>query len=107
MAAMPALTSLLHASLALLAVLALLLLAALLARRLGLAGAWVGEKGRSPGRRLVLEESLALDPRRRLLLLRCDGQPLLLLTSGGQDILLSQPVTLAPGRGEAISAEQA
>jgi flagellar protein FliO/FliZ len=41
-----------------------------------------------PGRRLALEEALALDPRRRLLLVRCDGRGLLLLTGGTQDAVL-------------------
>ena len=40
------------------------------------------------GRRLQLAEALALDPRRRLLLVRCDGREALLLTGGGQDVLL-------------------
>ena len=42
-----------------------------------------------PGRRLRLEEVLALDPRRRLLLLSCDGRELLVLTGGaGPDVML-------------------
>lgn len=42
-----------------------------------------------PGRRLRLEEVLAVDPRRRLLLLSCDGREMLLLTgSGGPDLML-------------------
>lgn len=41
-----------------------------------------------PGRRLQLQESLALDARRRLLLVRCDGRELLLLTGGTEDRLL-------------------
>lgn len=48
-----------------------------------------GRTARSgPGRRLALEEVLALDARRRLLLLRCDGRGLLLLTGGGQDAVI-------------------
>jgi flagellar protein FliO/FliZ len=75
----------LTAALALAGVLAVALLlargvrAAGLAPRLGTGGA---------GRRLALEESLALDPRRRLLLLRCDGQRVLLLTGPGGDFLV-------------------
>jgi flagellar protein FliO/FliZ len=38
-----------------------------------------------PGRRLQLQEALALDSRRRLLLVRCDGHDLLLLTGGTED----------------------
>jgi len=40
------------------------------------------------GRRLAVQEVLALDSRRRLLLLRCDGREMLLLTGGGQDLSL-------------------
>lgn len=63
---------------ALIAVVALILLAGRLARRAGLAP-------RADGARLRLEESLPLDARRRLLLVRCDGRALLLLTGGAQD----------------------
>jgi flagellar protein FliO/FliZ len=35
--------------------------------------------------RLRIEEALALDARRRLLIVRCDGRALLLLTGGAQD----------------------
>jgi flagellar protein FliO/FliZ len=45
-------------------------------------------EGRSAGRRLRLIEALAIDPRRRVLLLRCDGRDLLLLTGGAEDRLL-------------------
>ena len=42
-----------------------------------------------PGRRLRLEEVLAVDPRRRVLLLSCDGREMLLLTGGaGPDVML-------------------
>lgn len=37
------------------------------------------------GRRLAVEEAVALDARRRLVLARCDGRGLLLLTGGSQD----------------------
>ncbi len=40
--------------------------------------------GASPGRRLRLLETLAVDPKRRLVLLECDGRSVLLLT-GVQD----------------------
>lgn len=40
------------------------------------------------GRRLAVREVLALDPRRRLLLLRCDGREVLVLTGGAQDAVL-------------------
>ena len=50
-----------------------------------------------PGRRLRVEEVLAVDPRRRLLLLSCDGRECLVLTGGGQDALLGW----LPPRGDA------
>lgn len=70
----------LQAGAALCGVLLLLWLAARGARATGLA--------RRGGRRLAVQEVLALDSRRRLLLLRCDGREMLLLTGGGQDSLL-------------------
>jgi flagellar protein FliO/FliZ len=68
----------LTAGAALIAVVALILLAGRLARRAGLAP-------RAGNGRLRLEEALPLDARRRLLLVRCDGRGLLLLTGGAQD----------------------
>ena len=44
--------------------------------------------GRGQGKRLQLAESLPLDPRRRLLLVRCDGREALLLTGDGQNVML-------------------
>jgi flagellar protein FliO/FliZ len=58
-------------------VVALVLLAGRLARRAGLAP--------QGGGRLRIEETVALDARRRLVLVRCDGRALLLLTGGAQD----------------------
>ncbi|ONG47063.1 hypothetical protein BKE38_24495 [Pseudoroseomonas deserti] len=72
---------------ALILVLALVLLAARAARRFGFAPGVPGVP-RGQHRRLVLVESLALDTRRRLLLLRCDGRELLLVTGGPQDLVL-------------------
>ncbi len=40
------------------------------------------------GKRLSISDSLALGPRKRLLLIRCDGKDLLLLTGGTQDTLV-------------------
>ncbi len=65
------------AALALAGVVALILLAGRLARRAGLAPPANG--------RLRIEESVSLDARRRLVLVRCDGRTLLLLTGGAQD----------------------
>ncbi len=75
-------TSLLSAGTALIAVLALILLAARLARARGLGA------GRGGGRALVLLETTALDSRRRLHLVACDGRRVLLLTGGGGDLLV-------------------
>lgn len=58
-------------ALALLFVLALIGVLAVLARRLGLGGAAVAVRGRA--RRLTLVEALALDGKRRLVLVRRDG----------------------------------
>lgn len=65
------------AAAALAGVVALILLAGRLARRAGLAPQGSG--------RLRVEETVALDARRRLVLVRCDGRALLLLTGGAQD----------------------
>lgn len=74
---------------------ALLALALVLALAWGAARAARGTRLVQPqGRRLQVSESLALDQRRRLLLVRCDGRELLLLTGGAQDLVvdwLEQP----------------
>jgi flagellar protein FliO/FliZ len=70
-------TSWITAAMALGGVVALVLLAGRLARRAGLAT--------QGGGRLRIEETVALDARRRLVLVRCDGRALLLLTGGAQD----------------------
>ncbi len=49
------------------------------------------------GGRLVTVQSLALDSRRRLHLVACDGRQVLLLTGGGQDVV----VGWLPPAGEA------
>lgn len=78
---------------ALAAVLGMVVLAAQLARRLGLVPGL--PEGAAPRRgatrRLAVVEALPLDNRRRLLLLRCDDQEMLLLTGGPQDLLLPAP----------------
>ncbi len=64
------------------------LAAVLLLLTLGARGLrWRGIATR-PGRRMAVQEVLALDARRRLLLLRCDGREVLLLTGGNQDALI-------------------
>ena len=53
-----------------------------------LRGLRTASQARRAGRRLAVQEALALDGRRRLVLVSCDGRALLLLTGGTQDIVL-------------------
>jgi flagellar protein FliO/FliZ len=71
----------LTAGLALLLVLGLILALARLLRASGLAP-------QTKGQRLKVQEVLAVDARRRLLILRCDGREVLLMTGGPQDLCL-------------------
>ncbi len=73
-------TALITAGLALTGVLAALVLVLRGLRAMGAA--------RGSGRRLAVEEAVALDARRRLVLVRCDGRALLVLTGGAQDIVV-------------------
>lgn len=41
-----------------------------------------------PGRILVLRESIAIDPRRRVHLVQCGQRQVVLLTGGGQDLVI-------------------
>jgi flagellar protein FliO/FliZ len=41
-----------------------------------------------PGRTLALRESIALDPRRRIHLVQCGQRQVILLTGGGQDLVV-------------------
>ena len=71
--------------------LALVLIAARLARAFGFAsagGVIGGGAGGGRQRRLALTETIGLDARRRLHLVRCDGRDILVLTGGGQDVML-------------------
>jgi flagellar protein FliO/FliZ len=43
---------------------------------------------RHAGQRLSVVEAMALDPRRRLHLIRCDDRTLLLLTGGTEDLVV-------------------
>lgn len=72
-----------YALAALFAVIGLILLAQRAARWGGLA-----PRLARAGGRLVLVEAVALDPRRRLTLVRCDGREVLLLTGGAQDLVV-------------------
>jgi flagellar protein FliO/FliZ len=64
---------------ALAATIGAIFLVAAIARRSGLAAA------ARPGRRLAIVETVSLDPRRRLVLARCDGGEALLLVGGESD----------------------
>jgi flagellar protein FliO/FliZ len=75
-------TAVLTAVIALSAVLLLIWLAARAARFGGLAGR------PATGRTLVVQDVVALDARRRLHLVRCEGRRVLLLTGGGQDVVV-------------------
>jgi flagellar protein FliO/FliZ len=66
-----------RALLALGATMALIVLAGYGARRFN----WLPNMAGGPGKRLALVETLPLDPRRRLILVRCDGRDHLLLLS--------------------------
>jgi flagellar protein FliO/FliZ len=74
--------TILYALAVLAAVLALIWLAARAARLSGLA------PRAGTGRRLGLVETLAIDQRRRLYLVRCDGRELLVLAGGGSEVPL-------------------
>ena len=78
---MPLLPDFLNALAVLAVLLAAVLLAAWLLRRAG----WARPRGAG---RLAIIEALPLDPRRRLLLLRCDDRCALVLTGGPTDLML-------------------
>lgn len=88
-------TGLFTAAAALLGVLGALVLALRGVRAAGLA--------RGAGRRLAVEEAVAVDGRRRLVLVRCDGRHLLLLTGSAQDVVVGWlPDGAAPSRREPV-----
>jgi flagellar protein FliO/FliZ len=58
----------------------------LVATRLFQAGLWRAQP--RPGRTIVLRESIALDPRRRIHLVQCGQRQVVLLTGGGQDLVI-------------------
>ncbi|MGE0739967.1 MAG: flagellar biosynthetic protein FliO [Hyphomonadaceae bacterium] len=70
---------------ALIATLALILGAAYVVRRFGML-----QPGAQGQKRLKVSESLMLDPRRRLVVVRCDGREHLLLLSPAGDIVVSE-----------------
>lgn len=70
---------------ALIATLALIVGAAYAARRLGMLQA-----NGSTAKRLRISESLMLDPRRRLVIVRCDEREHMLLLGPGGDVVVSE-----------------
>jgi len=48
-------------------------------------------------RRIGIEETCPVDPKRRLLLVRCDGQRILILTGGPTDLVVATLPPVIPG----------
>ncbi|MEQ8968487.1 MAG: flagellar biosynthetic protein FliO [Azospirillaceae bacterium] len=94
------LSTYLRFALALIFVLALIGALAFVAKRFGWGGA---APTRKPGsrRRLSLVESLPLDAKRRLVLLRCDDTEHLVLIGASQDVVVGNP---RPASGERSAA---
>ena len=88
-------TSLLTAAATLVAVLALIWLAGRAARFGGLA------RRPTSGRLLSVLDVIALDARRRLYLIECQDKRVLLLTGGGQDVVVAWPSEHPPDAGRA------
>lgn len=74
---------------------AVVLLAFVALRGLRAVALGVGKPGGRPARRLSVREVLPLDPKRRLVVVRCDGRELLLLTGGTADLSLGWLPTAA------------
>lgn len=70
-------------------------------RRFGLAG-MVPRVGQT--RRLAVVETLSLDGRRRLVLVRRDGREHLLLLGGGVDVVVEQGIAVEPAESQEGSA---
>ena len=70
---------------ALVATLALIVGAAYVARRVGMM-----QGGAQGPRRLKISESLMLDPRRRMVIVRCDDREHLILLGPGGDIVVAE-----------------
>jgi flagellar protein FliO/FliZ len=68
------------------AVLAGVLMLIVAASRLFQAGMWRSQP--RSGRMLALRESIALDPRRRIHVVQCGQRQVVLLTGGGQDVVI-------------------
>jgi flagellar protein FliO/FliZ len=94
------LSSLFTALAALVVVLALIWLGARAARFTGLAPRPAGT------RMLALQDAIALDSRRRLVVVRCAGRDVVLLTGGGHDVVVGWlPQHLPAASGQAPDPE--
>lgn len=80
---------------ALIATLALIVGAAYAARRLGML-----QPDAQGARRLKITESLMLDPRRRLVIVRCDDREHLILLGPGGDMIVDNMAAKADVRAE-------
>lgn len=80
--------------LALLAVLALIAALTWAVRRFGFGGYLVPNTGKFP--RLSVVEVKSVDPRRKLILVRCDQREYLVLLGTGQDLLLERNIGPPP-----------
>lgn len=80
--------------LALILVLALIAALTWAARRFGFGGHLVPNAGKSP--RLAVVEVRTVDPRRKLVLVRCDQREYLVLLGAGQDLLLERDINAPP-----------
>jgi flagellar protein FliO/FliZ len=91
-----------------LAALALVLALVWLASR---AARWGGLAPRQTGpRRLVVQDAIALDARRRLTLVRCDDRCVLLLTGGAQDVVVgwvTQQWSVVSGQSSGVQQSDA
>jgi flagellar protein FliO/FliZ len=78
---------------ALLFVLALMGGLALLLKKMGIAGPALVTPSK---RRLKVVENLAIDSRRRVILIKCDDKEHLLLLGQNNDVVIEQNITLSP-----------
>ena len=81
---------------ALIATLALILGVAWGARRMGMLQA-----GKPGEKRLKISESLMIDPRRRLVIVRCDGREHLILCGPGGDVVVAEMAAKDPAESGA------
>lgn len=84
--------------LALVLVLALIFAVAWIAKRLGFGGRMAISRGR---RRLVIQEVLSLDAKRRVVLLKRDGIEHLVLLGVGNDVVIESGIAASPGAPQA------